>query len=128
MLTSNTSSSIPSSEPFSCLENGSSNKKRKRRPAGTPGIYVHISSSFMSLLSNYYQVVFISDRVFEYPNASSMQIRTPKLFLCHRRRYWSRIVTCVRSATRVFSETKTCRCTEEDTRFHGSCSRGRRRW
>ncbi|XP_044465569.1 zinc finger protein SHOOT GRAVITROPISM 5-like [Mangifera indica] len=36
MLTSNTSSSIPSSEPFSCLENGSSNKKRKRRPAGTP--------------------------------------------------------------------------------------------
>ncbi|KAJ0104486.1 hypothetical protein Patl1_19523 [Pistacia atlantica] len=36
MLTNNTSSSIPSSEPFSCLENGSHNNKRKRRPAGTP--------------------------------------------------------------------------------------------
>jgi hypothetical protein len=31
-------SSLPSSEPFSCNENGtSSTNKRKRRPAGTPG-------------------------------------------------------------------------------------------
>ncbi|EEF28090.1 zinc finger protein SHOOT GRAVITROPISM 5 [Ricinus communis] len=36
MLANNSSSSVPSSEPFSCLENGSNNNKRKRRPAGTP--------------------------------------------------------------------------------------------
>ncbi|VVA19583.1 PREDICTED: SHOOT GRAVITROPISM [Prunus dulcis] len=35
MLPNNSSSSVPSSEPFSCLENGNTNK-RKRRPAGTP--------------------------------------------------------------------------------------------
>ncbi|KAG2667774.1 hypothetical protein I3760_15G131600 [Carya illinoinensis] len=35
MLGNNTPSSVPSSDPFSCLENGSNNK-RKRRPAGTP--------------------------------------------------------------------------------------------
>ncbi|KAL6175723.1 hypothetical protein ACLB2K_052362 [Fragaria x ananassa] len=35
MLGNNSSSSVPCSEPFSCLENGNSNK-RKRRPAGTP--------------------------------------------------------------------------------------------
>ncbi|KAK9996733.1 hypothetical protein SO802_021419 [Lithocarpus litseifolius] len=36
MLANNSSSSsLPSSEPFSCLENGINNK-RKRRPAGTP--------------------------------------------------------------------------------------------
>ncbi|KAL5748706.1 hypothetical protein ACOSQ2_026003 [Xanthoceras sorbifolium] len=37
MLANNTpSSTIPSSEPFSYLENGNNNNKRKRRPAGTP--------------------------------------------------------------------------------------------
>ncbi|KAK3224643.1 hypothetical protein Dsin_004505 [Dipteronia sinensis] len=38
MLANNSpSSTIPSSEPFSCLENGNiNNNKRKRRPAGTP--------------------------------------------------------------------------------------------
>ncbi|PRQ15835.1 putative chromatin regulator PHD family [Rosa chinensis] len=35
MLANNSSSSVPCSEPFSCLENGNNNK-RKRRPAGTP--------------------------------------------------------------------------------------------
>ncbi|KAM1129790.1 hypothetical protein TB2_039461 [Malus domestica] len=35
MLANNSSSSVPSSDPFSCLENGHTNK-RKRRPAGTP--------------------------------------------------------------------------------------------
>ncbi|KAF5445576.1 hypothetical protein F2P56_034620 [Juglans regia] len=35
MLGNNSSSVVPSSEPFSCLENGNNNK-RKRRPAGTP--------------------------------------------------------------------------------------------
>lgn len=35
MLGNNSSSTVPSSEPFSCLENGNNNK-RKRRPAGTP--------------------------------------------------------------------------------------------
>ncbi|XP_022736923.1 protein indeterminate-domain 16-like [Durio zibethinus] len=36
MLANNSCSSVPSSEPFSCLENGTNNNKRKRRPAGTP--------------------------------------------------------------------------------------------
>ncbi|KAL5545126.1 hypothetical protein UlMin_008910 [Ulmus minor] len=36
MLANNSPSSFPSSEPFSCLETGSNNNKRKRRPAGTP--------------------------------------------------------------------------------------------
>ncbi|OMO54944.1 Zinc finger, C2H2 [Corchorus capsularis] len=37
MLANNTCSSVPSSEPFWCIENGNSNNnKRKRRPAGTP--------------------------------------------------------------------------------------------
>ncbi|XVE63962.1 hypothetical protein DITRI_Ditri07aG0062600 [Diplodiscus trichospermus] len=36
MLANNSCSSVPSSEPFSCPENGSNNNKRKRRPAGTP--------------------------------------------------------------------------------------------
>ncbi|KAK5839625.1 Zinc finger MAGPIE -like protein [Gossypium arboreum] len=37
MLANNSCSSLPSSEPFSCLENGTTNiNKRKRRPAGTP--------------------------------------------------------------------------------------------
>lgn len=35
MLANNSPSPLPSSEPFSCLENGTNNK-RKRRPAGTP--------------------------------------------------------------------------------------------
>ncbi|GLT55893.1 hypothetical protein SLA2020_289780 [Shorea laevis] len=35
MLTNTSCSSVPSSDPFSCLENGNSNKK-KRKPAGTP--------------------------------------------------------------------------------------------
>ncbi|XP_010271104.1 PREDICTED: protein SHOOT GRAVITROPISM 5 [Nelumbo nucifera] len=36
MLASNSSPSLPSSEAFTCLENGNNNNKRKRRPAGTP--------------------------------------------------------------------------------------------
>ncbi|KAK6249857.1 Zinc finger C2H2-type - like 9 [Theobroma cacao] len=36
MLTNNSCSSVPSSEPFSCIEIGNNNNKRKRRPAGTP--------------------------------------------------------------------------------------------
>ncbi|XP_022136998.1 protein SHOOT GRAVITROPISM 5-like [Momordica charantia] len=37
MIANTSPSSLPSSEPFSCLENGNSNvSKRKRRPAGTP--------------------------------------------------------------------------------------------
>ncbi|XVF12225.1 hypothetical protein REPUB_Repub08aG0096800 [Reevesia pubescens] len=36
MFANNSYSSVPSSEPFSCLENGTNNSKRKRRPAGTP--------------------------------------------------------------------------------------------
>ncbi|XP_024023518.1 protein SHOOT GRAVITROPISM 5-like [Morus notabilis] len=35
MLANNSPPPLPSSEPFSCLENGNNNK-RKRRPAGTP--------------------------------------------------------------------------------------------
>ncbi|XP_027342055.1 zinc finger protein SHOOT GRAVITROPISM 5-like [Abrus precatorius] len=37
MLANNSSPSlVPTSEPFSCAENGTSTNKRKRRPAGTP--------------------------------------------------------------------------------------------
>ncbi|XWS50886.1 hypothetical protein CRYUN_Cryun12cG0128400 [Craigia yunnanensis] len=36
MLANNSFSLVPSSEPFSCIENGNNNNKRKRRPAGTP--------------------------------------------------------------------------------------------
>ncbi|PPS04304.1 hypothetical protein GOBAR_AA16367 [Gossypium barbadense] len=36
MLPDNSCSSLPSLEPFTCIDNGNNNNKRKRRPAGTP--------------------------------------------------------------------------------------------
>ncbi|XP_022735590.1 protein SHOOT GRAVITROPISM 5-like [Durio zibethinus] len=80
MLANNFCSSVPSSEPFSCLENGNNNNKRTRRPAGTPDPDAEVVSlSPKTLLESDHYVCEICNQGFQRDQNLQMHRRRHKV-------------------------------------------------
>ncbi|XP_020215818.1 zinc finger protein SHOOT GRAVITROPISM 5 isoform X2 [Cajanus cajan] len=78
LVNTSSPSSVPTSEPFSCAENGTAVSKRKRRPAGTPDAEV-VSLSPKTLLESDRYVCEICNQGFQRDQNLQMHRRRHKV-------------------------------------------------
>ena len=130
MFDNSASSGAPSSssDAFASLENGVTNK-RKRRPAGTQGNINYKKKNNIYLSFSISVILCVLQLLLITNFGACMQIQMLRWCLSLPKPYWNQTGMCVRSVTKVSKETRIYRCIGEGTKCHGNCSRERhKRW